>query len=350
MGKVKTYHSFCFTVNNWTPGDRAMLDIFAGKWCDYMCYSEELAPTTGTRHLQGYFWVTKAHTKQNCLKKLRKGIFLGVPGPDKGPLYWTHYCVHYDRARFPQPPEGCKHCETDEKLDQQNSMVQGRMPSEADHAAQATEGQGNCPALISLKRKIDEGESVENLQESEVYFQVVARHDAYLEKYQSYKRRRLMTHEPVIYVFVGETHTGKSQVARHIGGEDTWIWNSEMGKFMNGYAGQKTVIFEEFRGQIPYDFLLQLTDKYTGIRVPIKGSHVYWSPEVIVFTSPIFPHEWYPKRNEKDSIQQLLRRITHQYHTSQVRFHEDFGHVRPIQMPGIPIPREEHTDFEKELD
>lgn len=45
-----------FTVNNYTEDDvEALKDLFEKIECSYWVFGREIAPTTGTRHLQGYF-------------------------------------------------------------------------------------------------------------------------------------------------------------------------------------------------------------------------------------------------------------------------------------------------------
>ncbi len=48
--------NFTFTWNNYqeTEGYEQLLEEFAKSRCTFMVYSKELAPTTGTPHLQGY--------------------------------------------------------------------------------------------------------------------------------------------------------------------------------------------------------------------------------------------------------------------------------------------------------
>lgn len=46
---------FCFTKNNYTAHDlQAFRDLFTGEGITYAVFGQEVAPTTGTRHLQGY--------------------------------------------------------------------------------------------------------------------------------------------------------------------------------------------------------------------------------------------------------------------------------------------------------
>lgn len=50
---------WCFTLNNWTAGDTEVLDQVE---CQYLVYGKEVAPSTGTPHLQGYIHFSSEKT------------------------------------------------------------------------------------------------------------------------------------------------------------------------------------------------------------------------------------------------------------------------------------------------
>lgn len=60
--KKAYYTRWVFTWNNYLDQDERKLDIFAHKYCKYLIYGRETAPTTGTRHLQGYIHLLKRFT------------------------------------------------------------------------------------------------------------------------------------------------------------------------------------------------------------------------------------------------------------------------------------------------
>lgn len=61
----KGVRAYCFTVNNYTAEDEAQLD---GLDCKYMIYGHEIAPTTGTPHLQGYVYFNSQRTMTAVVK------------------------------------------------------------------------------------------------------------------------------------------------------------------------------------------------------------------------------------------------------------------------------------------
>lgn len=68
------HRSWCFTLNNYTNADCVSLDSIS---CTYVIYGKETAPTTGTRHLQGFITFSSGKTMR-CVKSLLPGCHLSV--------------------------------------------------------------------------------------------------------------------------------------------------------------------------------------------------------------------------------------------------------------------------------
>jgi hypothetical protein len=81
--------------------------------------------------------------------------------------------------------------------------------------------------------------------------------------------------------------------------------------FWDRYTGQEEVIIDEFRGNMPFSYLLQLTNG-TPMFVKIKGKEGYpMLAKEIVLTSPECPEETYSNLGENEgSMEQLYRRFT----------------------------------------
>jgi hypothetical protein len=69
--------NYCFTANNWTFSTRSLLE----KWdVRYLVFGEEVAPTTGTPHLQGYVQL-KTRKRISTLAKEMPGLhFIAANG------------------------------------------------------------------------------------------------------------------------------------------------------------------------------------------------------------------------------------------------------------------------------
>lgn len=125
---------------------------------------------------------------------------------------------------------------------------------------------------------------------------------------------------PTVTVLWGPTGTGKSHRARQLAGHMPFVWGPDVGKWFDGYGAEDCVIFEEFRGQLPFGMLLRLLDKW-DCKVEVKGGTVPFVATNIILTSPKHPETWYHLEGQYDKISQLMRRIT-----TCVNMYLPFGH------------------------
>nr|WQA30140.1 MAG: rep protein [Cressdnaviricota sp.] len=118
-----------------------------------------------------------------------------------------------------------------------------------------------------------------------------------------------MRFEPVkVHWLYGPTGTGKSRRAFEAGAYRLTYRDG----FFNDWGDAKILWLDDYRGEIPYNLLLQLLDGYrSSLIVNIKGGHKVVDYDEMYITSPLSPSDCYPRQAEKqDSIKQLLRRIT----------------------------------------
>lgn len=111
---------------------------------------------------------------------------------------------------------------------------------------------------------------------------------------------------PEVWVFWGPTGTGKSRRAFH-----TWpdaYRKPTSDKWWDGYEGQETVIFDDFKGSSMklHDFQIVI-DRYP-MKVEVKGAYVELSATRYVFTSNKHPREWYSSEADPDGT--VMRRIS----------------------------------------
>lgn len=114
---------------------------------------------------------------------------------------------------------------------------------------------------------------------------------AYQTLMKSRGKRQCPPDGPEVWVFWGPTGTGKSRRAFS-------EWSDAYRKMTNdkwwdGYRGEETVIFDDFKGSSMrlHDFQL-IVDRYP-VKVETKGSTVELSATRLVFTSNRHPSEWY---------------------------------------------------------
>jgi len=113
-----------------------------------------------------------------------------------------------------------------------------------------------------------------------------------------------------VHVFIGPTGTGKSRTAHAEGGDSRYILGDPAGKWWDGYAGQETVIIDDYRGEIQFTYLLKLLDRYP-MQVQTKGGWTNLSAKHWFITSNLELDEWYGANVD---LAPLRRRITEVRH------------------------------------
>lgn len=118
--------------------------------------------------------------------------------------------------------------------------------------------------------------------------------------------------EPTVVWCWGATGTGKSRWA-HDKYPTAYRYPGE-GYWFDGYTGQITIIFDDFRPMssqekgsgISFVNVLRLTDRYP-LKVPVKGGFVDLLATEFIFTTPKPPEETFATHEHLD---QLMRRIS----------------------------------------
>lgn len=287
----------CWTFNNYTEEEKKRIEALD---VTYMVFQQEIG-RSGTRHLQGYTELKK----QLSLSQL-KTFF----GSDR---------IHFER-RFGTQKQAINYCK------KKKTRVEGTEPFEKGEPRK----QGQRSDLIEIREALRKGQTDLDLIENDELISTFSRCPHFVdrirrcfeekkafEKFEEMKRCKTQeqyekTRKQVV-VYYGETGVGKtSRVYKQHKVEDIYKWCPSGGSkdsiWFDGYHGQKVVLFDDFYGTLPWSMLLNLLDNYPT-QVQVKGSFVYWNPEVIYFTSNNHPMYWY-HYNDKMLYSALFRRIT----------------------------------------
>ncbi len=106
-----------------------------------------------------------------------------------------------------------------------------------------------------------------------------------------------------VVVLVGKTGSGKTRRATM--GDDWFIIPCSNQIWFDGYDGEKTLIIDDFYGNIKYALFLRVLDGH-AIQLPVKGSFIWGRWTKVIITSNVYPEKWY----KMGFTEALQRRIT----------------------------------------
>lgn len=248
------------------------LPTFHADMTKYLVYGDEICPTTGRQHWQTYVVFNYQKTFRT-VQKLYPGAHLE---PCKG-----------------SPEANMRYCKKEGKWKEF-----GKPPA-----------QGERGDLIEIKEDILNGKLTceDIIIENPILYHQYGRT---LDKIEDISLRKKYRKDMTIGIWYwGKTNVGKSHTAfLDFTPETHYNYPNDKG-WWDGYRQQETVIINDFRGDIPYNELLQLIDKWPhNVRRRCREPMPFTSKTVII-TSSLPPEEVYHNRAEKDSILQLIRRL-----------------------------------------
>lgn len=157
--------------------------------------------------------------------------------------------------------------------------------------------QGKRNDLLSLKRKLDEGQTERQIAEADDTFPAWAKYSRAIARYNMLRRMNERTWITHTTVYWGPPGTGKTRRALHEAGEGAyWLPKPENNGMLwfDGYEGQEVVVIDEFYGWIARDKMQRMCDRYP-LLVQTKNGTVPFNPKRIIITSNEHPAAWWPK-------------------------------------------------------
>lgn len=266
---MSQHRSYCFTLNNY---EQSEIDVIKNmKSIKYLIIGKEVGKE-GTKHLQGFV----------AFKSTKRFDFMKKVNPR-----W-----HLEAAKG-TPHQNFLYCSKDGDFEEI-----GTRPEEV--------AQGKRNDMESIKKKVLKGTRVRDLLvNGKIVNNQQLRFAENLQKYYQLNELRKVD----VYWFHGPPGTGKTRTAYNECVRDFednfWISNGDF-TFLEGYTGQRAVIFDDLRvDSVQFNRLLQLLDVYP-IRVNIKGASVAWNVRRIYITSPYKPQYLY---EHNENVKQLIRRV-----------------------------------------
>lgn len=287
--------NWCFTLNNPTVVD---FDNLCGLTknkdakCNFVLFELEVAKS-GTQHYQGYLEF-KQNIRYTHIKKIFPTMHVACRRGTQGQAmsyclkgYDTHskdannkggsiYCF----GKCHKDNQGCRN----DLVDVLNAMK----------------------PFMTITRFMEENNNdklTNMLNTWAKYPKFIEKYQRELEKKQARKRR-----EVEVEIYYGESRSGKSRKAFYaennldfmrddvfklsVPKDSETIW-------YDGYEGETTLVLEEFYGNLPYNYMLELLEG-NFMRLPVKGGFTYANWTKVIIISNQHPSKWY--RNIKDKI------------------------------------------------
>jgi len=253
---MTTYRNACFT------SFILELDYDLEK-IEYIVCGKETCPTTGRLHTQGFIQL-KTKAKLKALQKI-----IGDPA------------CHVENMKG-TPEQASNYCKKEGDFTEEGALRQQGQRNDLKTIKNHVINQGTVDITL-----------IENQQQ--------LRFAEGLLKYTVMERNW----KPYVEWIYGPPGIGKTKMATEICPYN-WMSNKTL-RWWEGYNGQENVIIDEFRADFcKFHELLRILDRYP-YRVEFKGGSRPLLAKKIIITSCFSPYVVY---NEREDIQQLIRRIT----------------------------------------
>jgi len=242
----------------------------------YICFGLEVAPTTGTKHIQGYIQLNIAqrltflHTYFN-VKREKKTLKFHVDIANGTPAQNKTYCEKDgDFHEFGEP------------------MTQGNRTDMTEIKNSIKDNPKDLYKIID-----EQGNNLQQVRFAQVLQAV-------------YLPKRNPKEPPTVYWIFGKTGIGKtklvSETFENICHVSSYKWLG------TDYCQDECFLMDDFRpNNLDFETILKITDRYP-FTVEFKGSQIPLNSPFIIFTSPKSINQTFI--NTEEDLKQLKRRLT----------------------------------------
>jgi len=294
MSYTAKFRAFVFTWNNYTPEDEEHIQTTIKDQARYIVYGREIAPTTGTPHLQGYVYFTNQRQFKS-VKRLFRNNYVDIAGgsADQSAVY----CLKDDIQgyEYGERPVSTK-----------EASIRG--------------GEAQRARWANAAKKGKEGR-VEELAEEDP--QIYVLHGVRLEAL--YEPQTSIIEGAVQHEWwVGPTGTGKSRLLWELYPDH---FPKALNKWWDGYKHQAIVAIEEWspKNDCTASALKRWADRYP-FSGEIKGGTLHkLRPKKIIVLSNYTPQQCFLNSEDLEPILRRFTVINFPDHAQHARFRAEDG-------------------------
>lgn len=283
MMKVKEEHdylkkktrNYCFTLNNPTYNShKEFYEQLFLRGTTYMIVGDEVGEQ-GTPHYQGYI----KFANPRCISGLKKL---------DSKIHWEHAKGNFE--------QNFKYCSKDGRYTEF-----GERPK----------GQGARTDLKTITSMIDNGSKTSDILRA--HEDKALRMLGNIEKAQRILNNTRRNWVMDVRIYYGAPGTGKTRAAYDEFDFDD-IYPKMVGKWWDGYEGQKAVLIDDFDPGncfgVTFDFYLRLLDAYP-LMVEVKGGTTHFTSKTIIITSNYDPKGWFHNIRNRSAFFRRVSTIRH---------------------------------------
>jgi hypothetical protein len=279
------------------------------RYCIYIVYQLEEAPTTNRQHLQGYVIFKKRKTLTQAQKLLKlDGVHMEPKGRYSTREECREYCIKEETRVAGQVPHEFGVFPGNASVVQMEQEVPGSNPD----AGQEILVSKTDDKWLKVVEYVESGVSIRDLIRLAPGF-VCRNLKSVYELYKFFApQRKEMTKGVWLY---GKSGVGKSTMASKIVEKyGPGYWKPPATKWFDGYHGQPVCVLDDYRPSeegIDFVFLLRLVDRWP-CQVEVKHGSVHFISKWVVVTCPSSPRDLFCSV-APSQMDQLYRRFPQVY-------------------------------------
>ncbi len=219
------------------------------------------------------------------------------------------------------------------------------------------QSQGKRSDLEEVYRKLRSGQSLASVADEHPATYMRYMKSMGMVKYLAvFDKPKTLYVPKTVHLLYGLTRTGKTQFAYELD-KDLYKFQHSKTCWADGYTGQKTLLFDDFAGNIRIDKMLQMLDGY-ATQVEVKGGMIWLHHDTVVLTTNEDPTSWWEERSD-DTREAFFARVTSIKHFHKSLTSEDIqvstmvykrGYLKKVKETKIQPMVEEDTQSTLEFD